>query len=265
MEFESSSLLGILLITLGVSLLGLLGGFFLIWKESVVQRWARYLISFAAGSILGATFLNLLPEAFEHSDQDGGRMVILMMLIGILVFFILEKLLVWHHHSHEDEVEGETVIHNHKMASARPLIIIGDALHNLLDGAIIAIAFMADPSLGFISALAVIAHEIPQEIGDFSILIHSGMSKKKVIWWNFIGAAISPLGALIVYFSSEFFTDIELPLLGFVIGNFIYIALADLVPTIQHERKISRSLVQLVCMLVGVGIFWQLGVLLPHK
>ncbi|MDD5342360.1 MAG: ZIP family metal transporter [Patescibacteria group bacterium] len=151
------------------------------------------------------------------------------------------------------------------MATARPLIIVGDALHNLLDGAIIAIAFMTDTTLGLITSAAVIAHEIPQEIGDFSILISSGMAKARVLIWNIAGALIAVLGALIVIIARETFENVEVPILGFVIGNFIYIALADLLPTIQHERKLTNTLNQIFLIFAGIGVIWLLGTILPHE
>ncbi len=258
------STLTIIAITTGVSLLGLLGGLILILNEWRIKRWSIYLMSFAAGSILGASFLELFPEALEHAGDNTGP-VFVGTLIGVLTFFTLEKLLVWHHHSHQHGEETHEEQPHSNLTSVRPLVIFGDAIHNLLDGAIIALAFLTDPGLGVITSLAVVAHEIPQEIGDFSILIHSGMARSKVLLWNFLGALVSPLGALLVLLNAQLVERIEVPLLAFVIGNFIYIALADLVPTIQHERKIGRSILQLVLIILGVVVVWQLGALLPHK
>ncbi|MDD5566806.1 MAG: ZIP family metal transporter [Patescibacteria group bacterium] len=262
---EMATSTGIIIIaTLAVSFVGLMGGVLLIIKEQFTRRWSAYFVSFAAGSILGATFLNLLPEAFDKG-ADKTRDIIMAIFIGILVFFILEKLLVWHHHAHEDETHVHTRIYSHNLATARPLIIVGDALHNLLDGAIIAIAFMTDTTLGLITSAAVIAHEIPQEIGDFSILISSGMAKARVLIWNIAGALIAVLGALIVIIARETFENVEVPILGFVIGNFIYIALADLLPTIQHERKLTNTLNQIFLIFAGIGVIWLLGTILPHE
>ncbi|MFH0852827.1 MAG: ZIP family metal transporter [bacterium] len=254
----------IVFLTLGISLLGLFGGILLIWKEKIARKAAPFLISFAAGSILGAAFLELIPEAFEHNKEDVTQIVI-PLLVGILVFFTLEKFLVWHHHSHKEGSDHEIKDHHYPLATVRPLIIIGDALHNFLDGAIIALAFLTDVNLGIITSIAVIAHEIPQEIGDFAALLHSGMKRGKVLFWNFIGAVVSPLGAVVFLVSQDLFKDLKAPLLGFVAGNFIYLALADLVPTIQHERKFLASLTQFVFIIVGIAIVWQLGIWLPHK
>ncbi|MFH1088328.1 MAG: ZIP family metal transporter [Patescibacteria group bacterium] len=254
----------IILITLGISLFGLLGGVFLIWKEKLTRKAAPFLISFAAGSIIGAAFLELVPEAFEHNDGDITRVVI-PLLIGILFFFTLEKFLVWHHHSHKEGSDHEIKDIHYPLATARPLIIIGDALHNFLDGAIIAIAFLTDVNLGIITSIAVVAHEIPQEIGDFAALLHSGMKRGRVLFWNFLGAVVSPLGAIIFLTFQDLFENLEAPLLGFVAGNFIYLALADLVPTIQHERKFVNSLTQLAFIVIGIVIVWQLGTWLPHQ
>lgn len=252
----------IIIATLTVSLLGLLGGLLLLWREKFARSWSCFFISLAAGSILGATFLGLLPEVFEKDDIVPEN-VFLMILAGILFFFVLEKLLVWHHHAHEDETHLHTNIFRRSLATARPLIIFGDALHNLLDGAVVAIAFITDINLGIITTIAVFIHEIPQEIGDFSLLITSGLSRKWVLLWNLFGALISVLGAVLVIFWQEAFKSIEVPVLGFVIGNFIYLALADLLPTIQHERKLSQAIAQIVTMFLGIGLVWWLGTILP--
>lgn len=254
------SLLVILGVTALVSILGLLGGILLLWNENLARRGSRYLISFAAGGLLGATFLDLLPEALDLTNQDIsaiGRGA----LIGILVFFILEKLLVWHHHAHTHET---TELESAPLVSARPLIIIGDALHNFLDGAVIAIAFLVAPSLGVITALAVVAHELPQEIGDFSILLHSGMARRSVFLWNLVGGLVSLLGVGLVFIADRQFHFYQGPLLGFVAGNFIYIALADLVPTVHRERDLKRSLAQIVLLIVGIFLIWWVGTWLPE-
>jgi zinc and cadmium transporter len=253
----------VLAVTTGVSLIGLAGGFFLVWKSHAIERWSLLLMSFSAGSILGATFFELFPEALANGDSSI-QSVLNGALIGILFFFMLEKLLVWHHHSHQhvDEEHAEPM-HHRPSASVRPLIIIGDAVHNFLDGSIIAVAFLTNPALGIITSLAVIAHEIPQEIGDFTVLLNSGMAKRRVILWNILGALVSPLGSVLVLLNTSLVERIEGPLLAFVVGNFIYIALADLIPTIQHERRLRQSLAQFALILVGVGIVWQLALWLP--
>ena len=264
MDTNLTTLLIILGVTALVSVLGLFGGILLLWNENLARRGSRYLISFAAGSLLGATFLDLLPEALDLTNQAVFA-VGWGILSGILVFFILEKLLVWHHHAHRHALEHETAEPEAaSLVSARPLIILGDALHNLLDGAVIAIAFLTAPSLGVITALAVVAHELPQEIGDFSILLHSGLARRAVFLWNLVGGLVSLLGVGLVFIADRQFHSFQGPLLGFIIGNFIYIALADLVPTVHRERDLKRSLAQIALLVVGILLIWGVGTLLPE-
>lgn len=256
------SLTPILVLTLATSLFGLVGGFVLLWREATARRWSAFLVSFAAGSLLGASFFNLLPEALA----TGGTTVILgYSLLGILAFFLVEKFLVWHHHSHVHDIQADVSHPSHlpSPTAVRPLIVIGDALHNFLDGAVIAIAFLIEPRLGLITALAVVAHELPQEIGDFGILLHAGMARGRVLFWNLLGALVSPLGALVGFLAAEQFGSVESPLLAFAAGTFVYIALADLFPTIQHESRLSRSAVQLGLILLGLILVWRLGQWLP--
>lgn len=264
MATNPTTFLIILGVTALVSVLGLLGGILLLWNENLARRSSRYLISFAAGSLLGATFIDLFPEALDLANQNFfvvGRGA----LIGILVFFILEKLLVWHHHAHTHALaHGTAEFEAQSLVSARPLIIIGDALHNFLDGAVIAIAFLAAPSLGVITALAVVAHELPQEIGDFSILLHSGLARRTVFLWNLAGGLVSLLGVGLVFIADRQFHAFQGPLLGFVTGNFIYIALADLVPTVHRERDLKRSLAQIALLVVGILLIWWVGTFLPE-
>lgn len=258
-----------LLLTLGSSLLGLVGGFVLLWRADAIRRAAAWILAFAAGSILGASFLGLLPEAFEHGIEVGlePRLLLAWVLIGVLVFFAVEKLLVWHHHAHVHDVDADATHPSHLPTSptVRPLIIIGDALHNFLDGAVIAVAYVIDPALAVVTALAILAHELPQEIGDFGILIASGMARRRIILWNVLGALVSPLGAIVGLLAADRFGAIEPPLLAFAAGNFIYIALADLFPSIQHERRLGRSAGQLALLILGLLVIWQVGVLLPHE
>lgn len=262
MDTMATPLYIIVLATLAVSLVGLLGGIILFLKERFARRWTNLLICFSAGSILGATFFNLFPEALSHPSANVNELTTAV-LIGIFVFYVLEKFLVWHHHAHGEIGQHHTEMYHRSLASVRPLIIIGDALHNMLDGAVIAIAFIANTKLGIVTSLAIIAHEIPQEIGDFSILLSSGMSKKRVLFWNVTGALVALVGAVLVFFAREHFESIELPMLGFVIGNFIYISLSDLLPSIKHNDKFSHNLGQIGIMCFGAAIIYFLGLLLP--
>lgn len=258
-----------LLLSLASSLLGLIGGFLLLWKADRVRQWSGWLVSFAAGSILAAAFLDLIPEALEHGEERGLPLssVLAWVLAGALTFMLVEKLLIWHHHSHTHDLDHDATHPSHLPTgpTVRPLIIVGDALHNFLDGAVIAAAYLVSPPLAIITALAVFAHELPQEIGDFGILVASGMRRKAIMLWNVVGALFSPLGTVVMLTAADPFEAFEPLLLAFAAGNFIYIALADLLPSIQHERRLVKSLTQLGLLLVGVLVIWQIGVRLPHE
>ena len=265
---DPSSFLFIFLVTTGVSLLGLAGGLLILWRERAARRLAHYLMSFAAGSMLAAAFLDLIPEALELTATDSGKPtnILWYVLVGILVFFAIEKLLVWHHHTHEhdEETDGHHPSHFPQRIALRPLIILGDGLHNFLDGVIVAVTFLIDPALGWITSAAVIAHELPQEIGDFSILLNAGMKRSRVLLWNVVGALFGAIGAVIGYFAHGSFEHIEAPLVAFAAGNFIYIALADLFPSIQHERRFVSSLAHIALVIGGLVMLWSVGTLFPH-
>ena len=231
-------LLQILIAVFIVSLISLVG-IFLFLREKVIKKYLFYLVSFAAGSMLGAAFLDLLPEAFKSGYNE---LVPVFIIIGILSFFILEKFLHWHHHHTGKE---EVHVFNY-------LNTVGDGLHNFLDGAIIAVSFLSSEKLGIIVTIAVIAHEIPQEIGDFAILIYGGWSKFKATIINFLTALTAVLGALLAYYYTGFVENSRLYLTSFAIGGFIYIAGTDLIPEIHKETEIKKSGIQFSLMIVGI-------------
>lgn len=235
-----------------VSLIAFSGVVLLILKSEIAKRFSVYFLSFAAGALLGATFLDILPESLE----SGTKNIFLYVLFGIVIFFILEKFFLWYH-CHGVECSA------HKQQSS-PLILIGDAIHNFIDGTIIALAFLADINLGIITTIAVIFHEIPQEIGDFSILLYGGMKKSKALAWNFIVALPIIAAAVLTYFLSDFFNGIIGILLAFIAGHFIYISTADLIPELHKELSFRRSVGQLMLLLAGIAAIWLVGEILPH-
>ncbi len=237
------------------SFLGLLGGFGLLAGRTIVERWARFLVSFAAGTLLGAAFFDLLHEAVTEFPESV-TFTFAWVMGGFLLFFMVERLLLWHHHGHREEHHGNKPV-------LAPLIIIGDALHNLIDGLVIGAAFLVNPGLGVTTSIAVLAHELPQEIGDFSILIHSGMARKKIISWNLFGALVSPIGTLLVFAAASIVDGLELPLLGISAGMFIYIAAADLVPEIHREKKFVTMIAQLVLLILGILTIVGVGKIFP--
>lgn len=238
-------LLQILIAVLIVSLVSILG-ILIFLKKKTLNKILFYLVSFAAGTLLGAAFLDLLPEALEEGFKEA---IPIFILLGILSFFVLEKFLYWHHHhTGEEEVHSFTYLN-----------IIGDGIHNFLDGAIIAISFMNSTALGIASTIAVIAHEIPQEIGDFAILIYGGFSKAKALVYNFLTALTAVIGALATYFYSNAIESSNTYVIAFVVGAFTYIASTDLIPEIQKEKDLKKSFLQFVLMIFGVLLIYIVG------
>jgi len=218
------------------------------------------LISYAVGALLGAVFLEILPHAFETvaSPKTLGATV----LAGILVFFVLEKLVLWRHHHAPQWGESEGLAHGdehgHDHGRSGLMIIIGDTFHNFVDGVLIAAAFMADWQLGLVTALAIVAHEIPQEIGDFMILLHSGYSRRQAMMMNLLSSASTLAGGLLGYASLRELQAWIPALLGFVAAGMIYVAVADLIPGL-HRRPELRATSQQV-LLIGLGIVSIYGV-----
>ena len=240
-----NTLLQILIAVFIVSLISLVG-IFLFLKEKVIKKYLFYLVSFAAGSMLGAAFLDLLPEVFKDGFKEATPLFI---LLGIMSFFILEKFLHWHHHH-----TGKKEVHVFNYLNT-----IGDGLHNFLDGVIIAVSFLNSAQLGIVVTIAVVAHEIPQEIGDFAILIYGGWSKLKASIINFLTALTAVLGALFAYFYSGFIANSSIYLTSFAIGGFVYIAGTDLIPEIHKEKNIRKSSIQFVLMIFGILLIWLVG------
>lgn len=232
------------------SLLGLIGGFLLLWQRRSIERLTQVFVSFAAGAMLGATFFDLLPETLELSSSVHEVMV--WMLGGFLLFFVLEKMLVWHHHAHSHE-------HHHDLQTTSRLIILGDGVHNAIDGIIIGAAFLVDPHLGLVTALAVLLHELPSELGDISVMIAAGLPRRSIIVWNVVGALVSPLATAITLVTAGAVEAMIVPLLAVASGTFLYIVSADLVPQIHREHRLSRNLIQFGSLALGLLVVVGLG------
>ena len=213
-----------------------------------VQR-VNLLISYAIGALLGAAFLEILPHALEHGDPH--RMAATV-LFGILAFFVLEKLVLWRHchHDHCEAHDAHAPAHDHGRSGL--LILIGDTFHNFVDGILIAAAFLEGTELGIITALAIIAHEIPQEVGDYLILLHSGYSKMRALLFNLLSSLATLIGALLAYFALSGLSEWIPYLLGLAAASMIYVAVADLIPGL-HKRTELRATVQQV-LLIGLGV-----------
>ncbi len=234
-------LIWILMSTFLVSLISLIGIFTIFFRKDQLPRILFYLIGFSAGAFMGGAFLHILPEALE---QNSSMFVFSWVIAGIILFFLMEKYFFWRH-CHE---EGECKVHGFTY-----LNLIGDGFHNLLDGMMIAASFMISVKVGVATTLAVIFHEIPQELGDFGILIYGGFSRKRALFFNFISALAAMVGALLGYFiggSQSGFSSIILPLTA---GGFIYISASDLIPEIHKESDLKRSTLAFLAFLCGIG------------
>ncbi len=227
----------IILATLVVSLLSLVGIFL---TRKMAKTTTHRMVSFAAGALLGAAFLDLIPEGVEASSPD---IFFYYVLSGFFLSFILERFIFWYH-CHE----GVCKVHPFNYLS-----LIGDALHNFLDGIIIAAAFMADTTLGITSTIAIMFHEIPQELGEYFLLLHGGFSKGKALFYNFLSALTAVLGALLTYFFLGGEPAFTTTLVGIAAGGFIYIATTDLVPELKKLPTQKESVIHFLLILVGVA------------
>lgn len=226
-----------------VSLISIIGVFTLSLKEQVLRKYVFLIISLAVGALVGDAFIHLIPEAFEEATNPVHAS--LAIVAGILIFFVLEKILHWHHHETGDEADPS--IH-----PTGRMILVSDGVHNFIDGLIIGVSYMVSVEVGIATTIAIILHEIPQEIGDFGVLIHSGYSAGRAIFLNFLSALTALLGtviALVVGSTTETFALWLVPLAA---GGFIYVAMADLIPEIHKTKHFPHSIMQFVAILVGV-------------
>jgi zinc and cadmium transporter len=245
-----STLTYILLFTILGSIGALVGGIILLSHEKFTRKISHLLASFAAGVLLGSAFFDLLPEAL-HEGEERGVDVFLWTLIGIVIFFLTERFIHWFHHHEEyhDEKETKTTL---------PLIIFGDTMHNFLDGIVIAATFIVSIPLGITTSIAVFAHEVPQEIGDFGLMVHKGLKKRKIILVNIASAAAAIIGALLTYSLGEKIEQYIPILVSLTAGFFIYIAASDLIPEIHHEKRKNYVIYETFLLLFGVMLTWIL-------
>jgi len=218
-------------------------------------------ISFAIGALLTVAFYGLIPQAFAEVKPEMFQSLSATILAGILGFFILEKLLIWRHcHFGNCEAHGDDEVHQqhdshhhtHGAKSAGVLIILGDSIHNFVDGILIAAAFLTDVQLGIVTSLAVAAHEIPQEVGDFAILLESGYSKGKALFYNILASLTTVLGGVLAFYCLEDLHDSLPYFLALAASSFIYIAVADLIPSLHKKTEMKASLEQIA--LIGAGV-----------
>lgn len=234
-----------------VSAISLIAVFFLSVSETTLKKLLLFLVSFAVGGLFGDAFIHLLPESFEQLGF--GLITSGLILAGILIFFVLEKFIHWRHCHNIDYEE-----HTHPMVAVN---LIGDGVHNLIDGMLIAASYLVSIPLGFTTTIAVVLHEIPHEIGNFGILVHGGLPVKKALLYNFCSALAAILGALLTLIIGpqvKGFSEILLPITA---GGFIYVAGSDLIPELKHEVQISHSVLQLIAILFGISLMALLTVI----
>jgi zinc and cadmium transporter len=216
--------------------------------------WVPMLVSFAIGALLGAAFLEIIPQAFEVGEAHE---VGIALLGGIFGFFVLEKVLIWRHcHTEQCEV--------HEGGRSGLLIVVGDTVHNFVDGVLIAAAFLQSTELGVIAAVAIIAHEIPQEVGDFLILLHSGYSRMRALAVNLLSSLATVAGGVLGYFSLQLVAGLEATLLGIVAASMIYVAVADLIPGLHRKPELRDTASQALLIALGIGAIALVSALLPH-
>lgn len=240
-------LLWILLVTFLDGIISFIGALTLALKEKTTQKILFILVAFSAGSMIGGSLLHLLPESLEVLDID---FAMLLFIAGFSVFFLVERFLHWHHCHGGNTCEVHTYSY---------MVLIGDSIHNFIDGLVIAAAFIADLTLGFVTSFVIIGHEIPQEIGDFGVLLHGGMKKKKALFYNFISQLSAVIGGLVGFFwLSE---QLRIFLLPFAAGGFMYIAASDLIPQLHKEAKLTRATLAFAFFLLGVLVMLALKII----
>jgi len=234
-----------------VSLISFVGAITLLMNEKVLNKVLVVLISFSAGVLIGGAFLHLIPEAIEHRGEKIN--VFVYVIFGFVLFFILEKYLYWRH-CHKGEL---CEIHTHPVVY---LNLLGDGLHNFVDGVIIGSSFYVDIKIGIISTLMIILHEIPQELGDFGVLLYGGLTKFKALFYNFLSALAAVVGTVVGFFVSQNVHNVVVYLLPIAAGGFIYIAASDLVPAIQKQKELKSANISLVCFVFGITLMYVLKV-----
>ena len=238
--------------TIGISLTAWIGVLTLFLQDELVDEILLGLVALAAGSLIGGAFLHLLPRAIADAGTTDTLPLFLYLISGFCLFYVLEQFLHWHHH--------HTATHEHEPVSY--LVLISDTLHNFIDGLVIAGAFLLSIPLGIVTSLAIALHEIPQEIGDFGVLVYSGFDRRQALLLNYLTQTTVILGGITGFFLSDIVTGLPIFLLPFAAGNFIYIASSDLIPEIKHEENLLRSSLYFLVFLIGITL--MLGIRLLH-
>ncbi len=230
---------------------------YLLLSDIQRQRIQPHLISFAIGTLLGAAFLALLPHALELSGVENFHRITATVLVGLLIFFLMEKMVLWRHchHTHCEAHHARESVREHDGIAA-PLVLFGSAVHNLIHGVLIAAAFLVDIDLGIVTSLAVLAHQVPQELGNFAVLLYSGRSRRNALLLNISSSLTAPVGGLLGYFGLASATSLMPYMLALAVSSCIYIAVADLLPGLHKRTHIEATIEQILIILVGVGVIF---------
>ena len=240
---------------LGGLLSVLAAALFLVLREPLRNHILPHLVSFATGALLGAAFLGLLPHALASVNSSDTHVIPMAVLLGLLGFFVLEKLVLWRH-CHADHCEVHAPDQRSRDHSTGAMILIGDSLHNFLDGILIAAAFLTDIHLGIVTSVAVAAHEIPQEVGDFAVLLHSGFSRSRAFLYNVLTSLTTVIGGVLSYFALQSMQAALPYILAVAASSFIYIAVADLIPTLHQRVEGKAALQQVVLIAAGILLIY---------
>jgi zinc and cadmium transporter len=247
-----------------IILASLLGGVLSVAAAALFAFNARtahvpILISFAVGALLGAVFLDILPHAFSMTESP--ERIAATILFGILIFFVLEKLVLWRH-CHVEQCEAhEALPAQHDHGRSGMMIMVGDTFHNFVDGILIAAAFLADKQLGLVTSIAIIAHEVPQEVGDFLVLLHSGYTKRYAFVLNVLSSLAMMVGGVIAYFALQTMQQWIPSLLALAAASMIYVSVADLIPGLHRRPEIRDTLEQAILIAAGIATIWGVGAL----
>ncbi len=237
-----------------VSLISLVGVFTISLREELIKKYISLFVSLAVGALLGDAFIHLIPEGLE--EMGNATLFSLLIIGGILLFFVIEKYLHWHHHYEAEDIE------EHHIHPVGKILLLSDGIHNFIDGLIIGSSYMVSTELGIATTIAVILHEIPQEIGDFAVLLHAGFSRARALWLNFASALTSIFGVVVVLIAGTVSEALSIWLIPFAAGGFIYIALSDLIPELHKKsEKVSHTLLQLLLIALGVVLMLLLLIL----
>ncbi|MDR3298333.1 MAG: ZIP family metal transporter [Candidatus Nomurabacteria bacterium] len=244
-------ILQVFLCSLTGGLVSLTGGLILLASKKRM-KWAEYATAFAAGALLASALIDMLPEAIEEGGDV--NLTATFVLIGVVVFFLMEVFLTWFHKHGERNNEG----HEHKESTdpVVPMIIMGDAIHNFIDGMAIAAGFLISPASGVVVTLAVAAHEIPQEVGDFGLLLHKGVRRRKVLLVNVLSSLVTVVAAMIFFLIGDTLNISFMPALGLVAGFFIYIAASDIIPSIHSDRSHASKTKKALLLVAGILTVW---------